>query len=89
MIGHPQGACGAASVVAVLASMLGADGGTPFMPPTINLHDPDPACDLDYAPNHARDIAPRRTLVNCLAFGAKSSALVIEAGDAVSRPCER
>src|SRR5919112_3086249 len=54
MIGHPQGACGAAGVVATL---LALDSG--FLPPTINLDVPDPACDLDYIPNAARPAASR------------------------------
>src|SRR6187455_1758547 len=49
MIGHPQGASGAAGIVtAALALSRG------FLPPTINLHDPDPACDLDFVPNQGR-----------------------------------
>src|SRR5947207_1297715 len=49
MIGHPQGASGAAGVVtAALALSRG------FLPPTINVHDADPACDLDVIPNHGR-----------------------------------
>ncbi|MEO1129477.1 MAG: beta-ketoacyl synthase, partial [Planctomycetota bacterium] len=81
MIGHPQGACGAASVVAMLGALtnqdLHADG--PFIPPTINLHESDPACDLDYTPNVARTTDARTVLVNCLAFGAKNSALILRA----------
>lgn len=77
-IGHPQGACGAASVVATLGAMIGLDGGDPFSVPTINLHEPDPACDLDYTPNEARATEARRALINCLAFGAKNSALILE-----------
>jgi len=77
-IGHPQGACGAASVVATLGAMIGLDGGEPFAPPTINLHQPDPACDLDYTPNEPRGTEARLALINCLAFGAKNSALVLE-----------
>ena len=49
MIGHPQGASGAAGVV---ADGPGAARG--FLPPTINLDDPDPACDLDFIPNEGR-----------------------------------
>lgn len=77
MIGHPQGACGLASVVAMVASLGGADGGEPFIPPTINLHEPDPACDLDYTPNATAATDARTALINCLAFGAKNSALVV------------
>src|SRR3954453_21577844 len=49
MVGHPQGASGAAGVVsAALALSRG------FLPPTINLHHADPACDLDVIPNQGR-----------------------------------
>lgn len=81
-VGHPQGACGLAAVVATVAALTGADGGPAFIPPTINLRERDPACDLDYVPNEARATAARLALVNCLAFGAKNSALVVRAGDA-------
>lgn len=78
MIGHPQGACGAAAVVATIASLGNLDGGAgAFVPPTINLQDADAACDLDYTPNVARETDARTALVNCLAFGAKNSALVV------------
>lgn len=93
-IGHPQGACGVASAVATIACMTARDEPTGeearadargswggFLPPTINLDDPDVegGCDLDYTPRRAvpRDGA-RTILVNCLAFGAKNSALVFE-----------
>lgn len=80
-IGHPQGACGLASVVATLGALVGADGGRPFVPPTLNLTHPDPECDLDYTPLNPAAIEPGAVaLVNCLAFGAKNSALVIRAG---------
>lgn len=83
MIGHPQGACGMAACVASLASLLALDGGGPFIPPTLNLREPDPACDLDYTPNESRLTDARTLLVNCLAFGAKNSALVFRALDPV------
>src|SRR5256712_7248880 len=47
MIGHPQGASGAAGVVTAALAMTHS-----FLPPTINQRDPDPACDLDFVPNH-------------------------------------
>jgi 3-oxoacyl-[acyl-carrier-protein] synthase II len=72
MIGHPQGACGAAGVAATLLAMR--DG---YLPPTINLEDPDPACDLDYVPNVAREASFDAALCNCIAFGSKNSALVV------------
>ncbi len=78
MIGHPQGACGAAAVVATIAALGNLDGGAgAFVPPTINLASADPACDLDYTPNTARKTDAKAALVNCLAFGAKNSALVV------------
>ncbi|HEX8200962.1 MAG TPA: beta-ketoacyl-[acyl-carrier-protein] synthase family protein [Isosphaeraceae bacterium] len=76
MIGHPQGACGAAGVVATL---LALDAG--FLPPTINYEVPDPACDLDYIPNVARPAPDARlALCNCMGFGSKNSALVLRRG---------
>jgi len=72
MIGHPQGACGAAGVLATLLAMR--DG---FLPPTINYEVPDPECDLDYVPNTARPGRPRLALCNCIGFGSKNSALVV------------
>jgi 3-oxoacyl-[acyl-carrier-protein] synthase II len=72
MIGHPQGASGAAGVVtAALAMSRGV------LPPTINLHDPDPACDLDFVPNQGRPGEVVAALCNCLGFGSKNSALVL------------
>jgi 3-oxoacyl-[acyl-carrier-protein] synthase II len=77
MIGHPQGASGAAGVVtAALALTAGV------LPPTINLTDPDPACGLDYVPNRARSASVEAALCNCLGFGSKNSALVIGRPDA-------
>ncbi|HEY1250611.1 MAG TPA: beta-ketoacyl-[acyl-carrier-protein] synthase family protein [Thermoanaerobaculia bacterium] len=72
MIGHPQGACGAAGLAATVLGMR--DG---FLPPTINLEDPDPECDLDYVPNEARRASFGHALCNCIGFGSKNSALVV------------
>ena len=79
MIGHPQGASGAAGVVA--AALALAHG---FLPPTINLDDPDPACDMDFIPNVGRAVQAEAALCNCLGFGSKNSALVLGAADARS-----
>jgi 3-oxoacyl-[acyl-carrier-protein] synthase II len=72
-IGHPQGASGAAGLGAALCAMH-----TNMIPPTINLDAPDPDCDLDYVPNKAREADVRLALCNCIGFGSKNSALVIE-----------
>ena len=77
MIGHPQGASGAAGVVT--AALALANG---FLPPTINLDDPDPACDMDFIPNAGRVVQAEAALCNCLGFGSKNSALVLGAADA-------
>ena len=72
-IGHPQGASGAAGLSATLCAMI-----RNVIPPTINLDEPDPACDLDYVPNRAREADVRVALCNCIGFGSKNSALVVE-----------
>jgi 3-oxoacyl-[acyl-carrier-protein] synthase II len=72
-IGHPQGASGAAGLGAALCAMH-----TNMIPPTINLDQPDPECDLDYVPNQAREAEVKVALCNCIGFGSKNSALVIE-----------
>lgn len=72
-IGHPQGASGAAGLAAALCAMH-----TGVIPPTINLDEPDPNCDLDYVANQARKADVRVALCNCIGFGSKNSALVIE-----------
>ena len=71
-IGHPQGACGAAGVAATIIAMH--EG---LVPPTINLENPDPECDLDYVPESGRRAAIEHAVCNCIAFGSKNSALVI------------
>ncbi|MGH9968645.1 MAG: beta-ketoacyl-[acyl-carrier-protein] synthase family protein [Pyrinomonadaceae bacterium] len=72
-VGHPQGASGAAGLGAALCAMHES-----VIPPTINLDEPDPDCDLDYVPNYAREADVRVALCNCIGFGSKNSALVIE-----------
>jgi 3-oxoacyl-[acyl-carrier-protein] synthase II len=71
-IGHPQGACGAAGVAATLVAMRHQQ-----IPPTINLDQPDPACDLDYVPETGRRAGVEHAVCNCIAFGSKNSALVL------------
>jgi 3-oxoacyl-[acyl-carrier-protein] synthase II len=72
-IGHPQGASGAAGLGAALCAMH-----TNMIPPTINLDEPDPQCDLDYVPNQARESSVRIALCNCIGFGSKNSVLIVE-----------
>ena len=75
MVGHPQGASGAAGVVATALAMSCA-----LLPPTINVTHQDPDCDLDVIPNTARPQAVEAALCNCLGFGSKNSALVLGRG---------
>ena len=72
MIGHPQGACGAAGVAATLLAMRDS-----LVPPTINLDQSDPECDLDYSPQPGRRMEIPYALCNCIGFGSKNSALVL------------
>jgi 3-oxoacyl-[acyl-carrier-protein] synthase II len=74
MIGHPQGASGAAGVVTTALALSRG-----FLPPTINLREQDPCCDLDFIPNEGRTVAVGAALCNCLGFGSKNSALVLGA----------
>jgi len=76
MIGHPQGASGAAAVVAALLAMNHG-----FLPPTINYSEPDPYCDLNYIPNQSIVRDADLALCNCIGFGSKNSALVVRRGD--------
>jgi 3-oxoacyl-[acyl-carrier-protein] synthase II len=72
MIGHPQGASGAAGVVTAAMALTER-----FLPPTINQFETDPACDLDYVPNTGRSAEVDAALCNCLGFGSKNSAIVV------------
>ncbi len=71
MTGHTLGAAGAMeSVVCILALQNST------APPTINLDNPDPACDLDYVANSARHADIRYALTNSLGFGGHNATLV-------------
>lgn len=76
MIGHPQGACGAAALAATLLAMRDS-----VAPPTLNVDEPDPACDLDYLASGPRPMAIENAVVNCIAFGSKNTALAVRAVD--------
>src|SRR5579863_9469391 len=72
LIGHPQGACGAAAIASTLLAMRDR-----VAPPTINVDEPDPECDLDYIPDTARRMDFEYAVHNCIAFGSKNSAMVL------------
>ena len=70
--GHCLGAAGA--VEAILCT-LAVDRGA--LPPTINYEEPDPACDLDYIPNEAREADVRTAVSNSFGFGGHNATIVI------------
>jgi 3-oxoacyl-[acyl-carrier-protein] synthase II len=70
MTGHLTGASGALeAIVTVLALSEG------FLPPTINLDNPDPECDLDYVPHEGRRAAPGLAISNSFGFGGHNACL--------------
>ena len=73
MTGHLLGAAGGVEAIfTVLALQEG------ILPPTINLHEPDPACDLDYVPNEARQANINYALSNSLGFGGHNASLLFK-----------
>lgn len=73
MTGHSIGAAGAMEIIATILSLRHG-----ILLPTINLHNPDPVCDLDYVPNHARHQSIDLALSNHFAFGGANAALVLK-----------
>jgi 3-oxoacyl-[acyl-carrier-protein] synthase II len=73
MIGHTLGAAGAISIAANVKAIQ--DG---VVPPTINLHKPDPQCDLDYVPNTARKVEVRAAMSNAFGFGGQNGSVIVK-----------
>jgi 3-oxoacyl-[acyl-carrier-protein] synthase II len=73
MLGHTFGAAGA--IEAAIAVLSIVDG---VIPPTINLEHPDPACDLDYVPHHARKAPVQVALSNAMGFGGHNTCLAFK-----------
>ncbi|WP_221030837.1 beta-ketoacyl-ACP synthase II [Actomonas aquatica] len=71
MTGHLLGAAGGIESIACLKAIEHQT-----LPPTINLHEPDPECDLDYVPNTAREAKVDTVLSNNLGFGGQNAAVV-------------
>src|SRR6266852_5068915 len=73
MTGHTMGAAGAIeAVISIMAVQTG------IIPPTINLHEPDPECDLDYVPNEARQATVNVAMSNVMGFGGHNTCLVFK-----------
>jgi len=76
MTGHLLGAAG--GVEAIYTALAIHHG---LVPPTINLHTPDPECDLDYVPGTAREMPIRHALSNSFGFGGTNGTLVLSRAD--------
>ncbi|MEM8836093.1 MAG: beta-ketoacyl-[acyl-carrier-protein] synthase family protein [Planctomycetota bacterium] len=77
MMGHLIQAAGAVELVTCVQAIR-----TASVPPTINLHDPDPACDLDYVANESRDLTDlggvRMAMSNSFGFGGQNDTLLLK-----------
>jgi act minimal PKS ketosynthase (KS/KS alpha) len=80
MVGHSLGAIGS---IEIAASALAMEHNV--VPPTANLHTPDPECDLDYVPLVARDHRTDAVLTVGSGFGGFQSAMVLDRPDRSSR----
>ena len=74
MLGHLLGASGGVEAIACALSLKHG-----VIHPTINLHTPDPACDLDYVPNTAREVRVTKVLSNSFGFGGHNCSLALGA----------
>ena len=72
MTGHALGAAG--GIEAIFTALAVAQG---KLPPTINLTEPDPDCDLDYVPNTMREAPVRVALSNSFGFGGTNATLAV------------
>ncbi len=73
MVGHMIGAAGAFGVIACLKSLMNGQ-----VPPTANLREADPECDLDYVPNVGRKVANlEAAMINAFGFGGTCASLII------------
>jgi len=77
MLGHTMGAASAIEAAVCALAITHQQ-----IPPTMNLHEPDPECDLDYVPNVARPCKVRVAMNNAYAFGGNNSSLVFTAPEA-------
>ena len=76
MMGHLLGAAGA--VEAMISALALCEG---IIPPTINLDNPDPECNLDYVPHKAREMNIRTAMSNTFGFGGVNAVLVFKKSD--------
>jgi 3-oxoacyl-[acyl-carrier-protein] synthase II len=74
MLGHTITAAGVLEAVATVCTINAG-----LIPPTINLNDPDPSCDLDYVPHQSRQSRVEVAVSTSFGFGGQNCALVLEA----------
>jgi len=74
MTGHAMGATAAFEAIFSILAIRGS-----VAPPTINLSEPDPECDLDYVPNTAREMPIRHAMSNSFGFGGHNVSLIFKA----------
>ena len=73
MTGHLLGAAGGVELAACVQAI-----GEGVIPPTINLENQDPNCDLDYVPNVAREADVKIALTNSFGFGGHNASLLVQ-----------
>jgi 3-oxoacyl-[acyl-carrier-protein] synthase II len=71
MTGHLLGAAGGVEAIACIEALRHR-----LLPPTINLEDPDPECDLDFIPNVAREARAKVAMSNSFGFGGHNATLI-------------
>jgi 3-oxoacyl-[acyl-carrier-protein] synthase II len=72
MTGHLLGAAGGLEAVVCVKTLEHE-----MLPPTINYENPDPQCDLDYVPNHARPLKVKNVMSNSFGFGGHNASIII------------
>jgi 3-oxoacyl-[acyl-carrier-protein] synthase II len=76
MLGHLIAATGATELITCVMAMRDQ-----ILPPTANLHTPDPECDLDYIPNEPRKADVKTCMSNSFGFGGQNNTIILVAGD--------
>jgi len=77
MMGHLVAACGVVELIVCVQAIRSG-----VVPPTLNLHHPDPLCDLDYVPHVARELRVDLALTNAFGFGGSNGTLAVGRWDA-------
>jgi len=73
MMGHLIAAAGAVELITCVLAIRDN-----VLPPTMNLHNPDPECDLDYVPNEARKATVDAVLSNSFGFGGQNDSIIVK-----------